>query len=74
MQVPDADVRRAYLKHMCVSRLHLLLEKGKKTLLRADPPPQTTITIVGIPAALGLLGAVITAAVLWRRKCSASFP
>ncbi|XP_045686335.1 patr class I histocompatibility antigen, A-2 alpha chain-like [Phyllostomus hastatus] len=38
--------------------------------LRWDPPPQTTITIVGITAALGLLGAVVTGAVLWRRKCS----
>ncbi|XP_045708751.1 patr class I histocompatibility antigen, A-2 alpha chain-like isoform X2 [Phyllostomus hastatus] len=38
--------------------------------LRWDPPPQTTIIIVGITAALGLLGAVVTGAVLWRRKCS----
>ncbi|KAF6077689.1 hypothetical protein HJG60_006279 [Phyllostomus discolor] len=37
-----------------------------------DPPPQTSITIIimGIAAALGFLGAVITAAVLWKRKCS----
>ncbi|XP_045704703.1 patr class I histocompatibility antigen, A-2 alpha chain-like [Phyllostomus hastatus] len=42
----------------------------KPLTLRWDPPPQTTITIVGIAAALGLLGAVITGAVLWRRKCS----
>ncbi|XP_045694152.1 HLA class I histocompatibility antigen, alpha chain F-like isoform X2 [Phyllostomus hastatus] len=35
-----------------------------------DPPPQTTITIVGIIAALGLLAAVVTGAVLWRRKSS----
>ncbi|XP_045686633.1 patr class I histocompatibility antigen, A-2 alpha chain-like [Phyllostomus hastatus] len=38
--------------------------------LRWEPPPQTTIAIVGIAAALGLLGAVVTGAVLWRRKCS----
>ncbi|XP_036919302.1 patr class I histocompatibility antigen, A-126 alpha chain-like isoform X2 [Sturnira hondurensis] len=38
--------------------------------LRWDPPPQTTITIVGIAAALGVLGAVAAAAVMWRRKCS----
>ncbi|XP_035869424.1 patr class I histocompatibility antigen, A-2 alpha chain-like [Phyllostomus discolor] len=38
--------------------------------LRWDPPLQTTITIVGIAAALGLLGAVVTGAVLWRKKCS----
>ncbi|XP_045705520.1 patr class I histocompatibility antigen, A-2 alpha chain-like [Phyllostomus hastatus] len=38
--------------------------------LRWDPAPQTTITIVGIAAALCLLGAVIAAAVLWRRKSS----
>ncbi|XP_045708744.1 patr class I histocompatibility antigen, A-126 alpha chain-like isoform X1 [Phyllostomus hastatus] len=39
--------------------------------LRWDPPPQTTVTIiVGIAAALGLLGAVVTGTVLWRRKCS----
>ncbi|XP_053527998.1 patr class I histocompatibility antigen, A-126 alpha chain-like isoform X2 [Artibeus jamaicensis] len=38
-----------------------------------EPPPQTTITImgiVGIAAALGLLGAVAAGAVMWRRKCS----
>ncbi|KAM5296248.1 class I histocompatibility antigen, Gogo-B*0102 alpha chain-like isoform 1-T1 [Glossophaga mutica] len=38
--------------------------------LRWDPPPQTTITIVGIAAALGLLGAVVAGAVLWGRKRS----
>ncbi|XP_036922878.1 patr class I histocompatibility antigen, A-2 alpha chain-like [Sturnira hondurensis] len=38
--------------------------------LRWDPPPQTTITIVGIAAALGVLGAVAAGAVMWRRKCS----
>ncbi|XP_053528016.1 saoe class I histocompatibility antigen, A alpha chain-like isoform X2 [Artibeus jamaicensis] len=41
--------------------------------LRWDPPPQTTITIMGIvgmAAALGLLGAVAAGAVMWRRKCS----
>ncbi|XP_053518836.1 patr class I histocompatibility antigen, A-126 alpha chain-like isoform X2 [Artibeus jamaicensis] len=38
--------------------------------LRWDPPSQTTITIVGIAAALGLLGAVAAGAVMWRRKCS----
>ncbi|KAF6078184.1 hypothetical protein HJG60_009077 [Phyllostomus discolor] len=38
--------------------------------LRWEPPPQTTITIMGIAAALGLLGAVVTGAVLCRRKCS----
>ncbi|XP_045708739.1 patr class I histocompatibility antigen, A-126 alpha chain-like isoform X2 [Phyllostomus hastatus] len=38
--------------------------------LRWDPHPQTTITIVGIAAALGLLGAVVIAAVLWRKKSS----
>ncbi|XP_071076146.1 putative HLA class I histocompatibility antigen, alpha chain H isoform X2 [Desmodus rotundus] len=36
--VPDADVRRAFLEHGCVHQLHLLLEKGKETLLRANPP------------------------------------
>ncbi|XP_053518839.1 HLA class I histocompatibility antigen, alpha chain F-like isoform X2 [Artibeus jamaicensis] len=38
--------------------------------LRWDPPPQTTMTIVGITAALGLIGAVAAGAVMWRRKCS----
>ncbi|XP_045700982.1 HLA class I histocompatibility antigen, alpha chain G-like [Phyllostomus hastatus] len=38
--------------------------------LRWETPPQTTITIVVIAAALGLLGAVAAGAVLWRRKRS----
>ncbi|XP_053528000.1 patr class I histocompatibility antigen, A-126 alpha chain-like isoform X2 [Artibeus jamaicensis] len=41
--------------------------------LRWEPPSQTTINImgiVGIAAALGLLGAVAAGAVMWRRKCS----
>ncbi|XP_045708284.1 HLA class I histocompatibility antigen, alpha chain F-like isoform X2 [Phyllostomus hastatus] len=38
--------------------------------LRWEPPPQTTITIVGITAALGLLGAAAAGVLLWRRKCS----
>ncbi|XP_053770827.1 saoe class I histocompatibility antigen, A alpha chain-like isoform X2 [Desmodus rotundus] len=41
--------------------------------LRWDPPPQTTMTTVGITAAaLGLLGAVAAGAVLWRRRRSDS--
>ncbi|KAM5296250.1 patr class I histocompatibility antigen, A-2 alpha chain-like isoform 3-T3 [Glossophaga mutica] len=42
----------------------------KPLTLRWDPPPQTTVTILGIAAALGLLGAVVAGAVLWRRKRS----
>ncbi|XP_053527990.1 class I histocompatibility antigen, B alpha chain-like [Artibeus jamaicensis] len=38
--------------------------------LRWEPPPQTTMTILGIAAALGLLGAVAAGAVMWKRKCS----
>ncbi|KAF6078186.1 hypothetical protein HJG60_009078 [Phyllostomus discolor] len=66
----DVDGWRDYLEVTCVRWLRLFLKKGRETLLRADPPPQTAITIVGIIAALGLLGAVVTAAVLWRRKSS----
>ncbi|XP_045708753.1 patr class I histocompatibility antigen, A-126 alpha chain-like [Phyllostomus hastatus] len=42
----------------------------KPLTLRWDSPPQTTSTIVVIAAALGLLGAVVTGAVLWRMKLS----
>ena len=53
-------------------------EQGQVSSLRlashlplADPPPQTTMTTVGITAAaLGLLGAVAAGAVLWRRRRS----
>ncbi|XP_054444267.1 HLA class I histocompatibility antigen, alpha chain G-like [Pteronotus mesoamericanus] len=38
--------------------------------LRWDPPPGTTVPIVGIAAALGLLGAVVAVAVTWRRTRS----
>ncbi|XP_053528001.1 class I histocompatibility antigen, Gogo-C*0202 alpha chain-like [Artibeus jamaicensis] len=38
VQVPDADNSRFFLKVTCVHRLQLLLEKGKDTLQRADPP------------------------------------
>ncbi|XP_054444277.1 class I histocompatibility antigen, Gogo-C*0202 alpha chain-like [Pteronotus mesoamericanus] len=38
VQVPDAEMRRVFLEDTCVRRLRLFLEKGKKTLLRADLP------------------------------------
>ncbi|XP_053772050.1 patr class I histocompatibility antigen, A-2 alpha chain isoform X2 [Desmodus rotundus] len=38
--------------------------------LRWDPPPQTTVTTVGIAATLSLLVAATAGAVLWRRKSS----
>ncbi|XP_028385117.2 patr class I histocompatibility antigen, A-2 alpha chain-like isoform X2 [Phyllostomus discolor] len=38
VRVPDPDVRRVFLEDTCLRRLHLFLEKGKGTLLRADPP------------------------------------
>ncbi|XP_054444268.1 class I histocompatibility antigen, Gogo-C*0202 alpha chain-like [Pteronotus mesoamericanus] len=43
VQVPVADVRRVFLEDTCVQRLRLLLEKGRETLLRADPP-KTQVT------------------------------
>nr|AAP03139.1 classical MHC class I antigen [Equus caballus] len=36
--------------------------------LRWEPPPQSTILIVGVLAGLGLLGAVVAGAVIWRKK------
>ncbi|XP_046495621.1 patr class I histocompatibility antigen, A-126 alpha chain-like isoform X1 [Equus quagga] len=38
--------------------------------LRWEPPPQSTILIVGVLAGLGLLGAVVAGAVIWRKKRS----
>ncbi|XP_058409865.1 patr class I histocompatibility antigen, A-126 alpha chain-like [Diceros bicornis minor] len=38
--------------------------------LRWEPPPQPTIPIVGIIVGLVLLGAVVTGAVIWRKKHS----
>ncbi|XP_028385056.2 patr class I histocompatibility antigen, A-2 alpha chain-like [Phyllostomus discolor] len=43
VRVPDADVRRVFLEDTCVHWLLQLLEKGKGTLLRADPP-KTQVT------------------------------
>ncbi|XP_046496920.1 HLA class I histocompatibility antigen, alpha chain E-like [Equus quagga] len=40
--------------------------------LRWEPPPQSTILIVGVIAGLGLLGAVVAGAVFWRKKHSGS--
>ncbi|XP_070101169.1 saoe class I histocompatibility antigen, A alpha chain isoform X3 [Equus caballus] len=37
---------------------------------RWEPPPQPTILIVGVIAGLGLLVAVVTGAVIWRKKHS----
>ncbi|XP_039705843.1 class I histocompatibility antigen, Gogo-OKO alpha chain-like [Pteropus medius] len=39
-------------------------------ILRWEPPPPATIPIVGVIAALVLLGVVVTGAVMWRRKHS----
>ncbi|XP_024426439.2 patr class I histocompatibility antigen, A-126 alpha chain [Desmodus rotundus] len=38
VQIPDAESKKAYLKRTCVRWLLKYLEKGKETLLRADPP------------------------------------
>ncbi|XP_037374536.1 patr class I histocompatibility antigen, A-2 alpha chain-like [Talpa occidentalis] len=39
-------------------------------VLRWEPPPQSSITTVGIIVGLVLLGAVLTGAVMWRKKRS----
>ncbi|XP_045686319.1 class I histocompatibility antigen, Gogo-C*0203 alpha chain-like isoform X2 [Phyllostomus hastatus] len=66
--VPPGEEQR-YMSHMQHEGL------PEPLTLRWDPPPQTSITLMGIPAALGLLGgaaaaAVAAGAVLWRRKGS----
>ncbi|XP_046496738.1 HLA class I histocompatibility antigen, alpha chain G-like isoform X5 [Equus quagga] len=43
---------------------------AEPVILRWEPPPQSTILIVGIIAGLGLLGAVVAEAVIWRKKHS----
>ncbi|XP_036889915.1 HLA class I histocompatibility antigen, alpha chain G-like [Sturnira hondurensis] len=48
----------------------LTLRWDPSSQINTDLPPQTTMTIVGIAAALSLLGAVAAGAVMWRRKCS----
>nr|XP_023479997.1 patr class I histocompatibility antigen, A-2 alpha chain isoform X3 [Equus caballus] len=43
---------------------------AEPVILRWEPPPQSTILIMGIIAGLGLLGAVVAEAVIWRKKHS----
>uniref|UniRef100_UPI004038C4A6 saoe class I histocompatibility antigen, A alpha chain-like isoform X3 n=1 Tax=Callospermophilus lateralis TaxID=76772 RepID=UPI004038C4A6 len=66
----EAKYQRAYLEGECVEWLLRHLENGKETLQRVEPPPQVTIPILGIVAAVIVL--VVTGAVvcfvLWRKK------
>ncbi|XP_078224612.1 saoe class I histocompatibility antigen, A alpha chain-like isoform X2 [Callithrix jacchus] len=68
-----AEEMRAYLEGECLEWLHRYLENAKETLQRAEPPSQPTIPIMGIVAALAILGAVggaVVVAVMWRKKSS----
>nr|KAF6267669.1 hypothetical protein mPipKuh1_006029 [Pipistrellus kuhlii] len=65
-----AKLYRSYLEGLCVDSLRMYLDKGKETLLRAEPPPHTFIFIIlGIAGGLVLLGAV-AGAVMWGRRRS----
>ncbi|KAM4817003.1 patr class I histocompatibility antigen, A-108 alpha chain-like isoform X2 [Urocitellus parryii] len=59
-----AEHRRAYLEGECVEWLGRYLENGKETLLRTESPPQATSPMLGIDAAVVLLGAVVIGAVI----------
>ncbi|KAI4531016.1 hypothetical protein MG293_018874 [Ovis ammon polii] len=66
----EAEARRNYLEGRWVEWLRRYLEKGKDTLLRAEPP-QTCFLTMGIIVGLVLLMvAVVAGAVIWRKKHS----
>ncbi|KAM9740136.1 BOLA class I histocompatibility antigen, alpha chain BL3-7-like isoform 5-T5 [Dama dama] len=67
----EAEFLRNYVVVKCVQWLRRHLENGKDTLLRAEPP-QPSILIMGIIVGLVLMvtGAVVTGAVIWRKKRS----
>ncbi|XP_037374537.1 patr class I histocompatibility antigen, A-2 alpha chain-like [Talpa occidentalis] len=63
VEVPSGEEQR----YTCHVHHEGLLEPQ---VLRWEPPPQSSIATVGIIAGLALLGAVLTGAVIWRKKRS----
>nr|XP_060471049.1 patr class I histocompatibility antigen, alpha chain E-like isoform X4 [Panthera onca] len=65
-----AEHQRNDLQVTCVEWLRKYLERGNKTLLRTESPPQRSIPMVGIVAGLVsfvVISAVVVGAVIWRR-------
>ncbi|EPQ06008.1 HLA class I histocompatibility antigen, B-14 alpha chain [Myotis brandtii] len=64
----EAEYQRSYLEGTCMKFLRIHLEKGKKTLQRAEPPSHTFYIIMGSAVSLVVLVAMAGVVRWWRRR------